>query len=72
MGQPTTSNLDGWVGVQALVFVLGGYVMLNKRHLRCPASFQIRNETGIMILTVCGGYQSQKMGLFPFNPPLRG
>ena len=27
--------------------------------------------TGIIILTVSGGYQSQKMGLVPFSPPLR-
>ena len=26
---------------------------------------------GVIILTVSGGYQSQKFGLFPFNPPLR-
>ena len=24
------------------------------------------------MFAVSGGYQSQKMGLFPFNPPLRG
>ena len=28
--------------------------------------------SGVIILTVSGGYHSQKMGLFPFNPPLRG
>ena len=27
---------------------------------------------GVMILTVSGGDQSQKMGLFPLGPPLRG
>ena len=27
---------------------------------------------GVIILTVAGGYQSQNMGLRPFNPPLRG
>ena len=27
---------------------------------------------GVIALTVSGGYQSQKMGLFLFNPPLRG
>ena len=26
----------------------------------------------VIILTVSGGYQSQKMGLFPFNPPRLG
>ena len=25
---------------------------------------------GVSILTVSGGYQRQKWGLFPFNPPL--
>ena len=29
-------------------------------------------NTGVIILTVSGGSQSQKMGLFPFDPPLRG
>ena len=29
-------------------------------------------STGVITLTVSGGYQSPKMGLFPFNPPLRG
>ena len=29
-------------------------------------------HTGVMILTVSGSYQSRKMGLFPFNPPLNG
>ena len=27
---------------------------------------------GVIILTVSGGDQSQKMRLFPFNPPLNG
>ena len=27
---------------------------------------------GVIILTVSGGYQSQEMGRFPFNPPLSG
>ena len=30
------------------------------------------SSPAVMILTVYGGHQSQKMGLFPFNPPLRG
>ena len=29
-------------------------------------------KTGVIILTVSRGYQSQKIGLFSFNPPLRG
>ena len=28
--------------------------------------------SGVIILTVSRGYQSQKMGLFPLNPSLRG
>ena len=28
--------------------------------------------SGVIILTVSGGCQSQEMGLFPLNPPLRG
>ena len=27
---------------------------------------------GVIVLPASGGYQSQKMWLFPFNPPLRG
>ena len=27
---------------------------------------------GVIILTISGGYRSQKLGLFPFNPPLNG
>ena len=29
-------------------------------------------KPGVIILTVSRGYQSQKMGVFPFNPSLRG
>ena len=28
-------------------------------------------KTGVIILIVSRGFQSQKMGLFPFNPSLR-
>ena len=27
-------------------------------------------QAGVLILTASGAYQSQKMGLCPFNPPL--
>ena len=34
--------------------------------------FLVDMGTGVIILTVSGGYQSQKMWEFPFNPPLGG
>ena len=35
-----------------------------------PTAYPFLFSLGI-VLTVSGGYQSQKVGVFPFNPPLR-
>ena len=35
-------------------------------------NFTVASLTGVIILTISGGYHSQEMGLFSFNPPLRG
>ena len=35
-----------------------------------PLPTSTDNHTGVIILTISGGYQSQKVGLFAFNPPL--
>ena len=31
-----------------------------------------KDSTGVIMLTVSRGYQSQKLNGFPFNPPLKG
>ena len=62
--QPGTAiswNLGrGWTGV--------GDLVLGREGGGNPIALDV---PGVMILTVARGNQSQKMGLVPFNPPLR-
>ena len=61
--------MGGNVGLRSLEvkFVFGNEVGL----ARVFVGFVGRPISGIIILTVAGSYQNQKMGLLPFNPPLR-